>query len=109
MSSLQWFKPQRGSSVPWFPACTSNPLDLAFALCRTYLAVEETRFILRSFHVDSPFLQNVANLEQTAAELFASLADSRAHFGQGVYGTQREPSAVCLDWPRVGYMEGGFL
>ncbi|CAE7793105.1 KLC1 [Symbiodinium sp. CCMP2456] len=36
---------------------------------------------------------NVTNPEQTAAELFASLLDSRAHFGKGVYGTRHE-SAV---------------
>ena len=36
--------------------------------------------------------QNVANLDQTAAELFASLAESQAHFGKGVYGTQHEPA-----------------
>ncbi|CAE7599276.1 NPHP3, partial [Symbiodinium necroappetens] len=32
--------------------------------------------------------RNVANMEQTTAELFASLVDSRAHFGKGVYCTQ---------------------
>ncbi|CAE7359291.1 Klc, partial [Symbiodinium sp. KB8] len=36
--------------------------------------------------------QNVGNLEQTTAELFASLVEGRAHFGQGVYTTQYEPS-----------------
>eukprot|EP00439_Symbiodinium_sp_Y106_P065855 s537_g10.t1 len=36
---------------------------------------------------------NVANLEQTAAQLFASLTDSRAHFGKGVYASQHEPCA----------------
>ncbi|CAE7598779.1 NPHP3, partial [Symbiodinium necroappetens] len=35
--------------------------------------------------------RNVANMEQTIAELFASLVDSRAHFGKGVYCTQHEP------------------
>ncbi|CAE7614463.1 nphp3 [Symbiodinium sp. CCMP2456] len=36
--------------------------------------------------------QNVANEEQSVAELFASFVESRAHFGQGVYATQHEPS-----------------
>ncbi|CAE7228553.1 klc-2, partial [Symbiodinium microadriaticum] len=36
--------------------------------------------------------RNVANKEQTTAELFASLVDSRAHFGKGVYCTQHEPA-----------------
>ncbi|CAJ1408785.1 unnamed protein product [Effrenium voratum] len=38
--------------------------------------------------------RNVGDLKQSAAQLFASLADDRAHFGQGVYTTQHEP-AVC--------------
>ncbi|CAE7372063.1 NPHP3, partial [Symbiodinium sp. KB8] len=36
--------------------------------------------------------RNVANKKQTTAELFASLLDSRAHFGKGVYCTQYEPA-----------------
>ena len=36
--------------------------------------------------------RNVANMEQTTSELFASLVDSRAHFGKGVYCTQHEPA-----------------
>ena len=36
--------------------------------------------------------RNVGNLEQQAAELFASLVLKRAHFGQGVYAAQHEPS-----------------
>ncbi|CAE7746193.1 FKBP65 [Symbiodinium sp. CCMP2456] len=36
--------------------------------------------------------RNVADMEQTTAELFASLVDSRAHFGKGVYCTQHEPA-----------------
>ncbi|CAE7657014.1 NPHP3 [Symbiodinium necroappetens] len=35
---------------------------------------------------------NVADMEKTTAELFASLVDSRAHFGKGVYCTQHEPA-----------------
>ena len=38
--------------------------------------------------------RNVADMEQTTAELFASLVDSRAHFGKGVYCTQHEPAAL---------------
>ena len=38
--------------------------------------------------------QNVGNVDQSAAELFASLVDSRAHFGKGVYTTQHEPAAT---------------
>ena len=40
--------------------------------------------------------QNAANLEQTTSELFASLTDSRAHFGKGVYTSQHEPSVWKL-------------
>eukprot|EP00439_Symbiodinium_sp_Y106_P057323 s1397_g8.t1 len=36
--------------------------------------------------------RNVADMEQTTSELFASLVDSRAHFGKGVYCTQHEPA-----------------
>ncbi|CAJ1408786.1 unnamed protein product [Effrenium voratum] len=36
--------------------------------------------------------RNVGDLKQSAAQLFASLADDRAHFGQGVYTTQHEPA-----------------
>ncbi|CAE7173956.1 GST1 [Symbiodinium microadriaticum] len=36
--------------------------------------------------------QNVGNMRQSAAELFASLVAERAHFGKGVYTTQYEPT-----------------
>ena len=39
---------------------------------------------------------NVGNLEQTAAQLFASLVDERAHFGKGLYATQHEPADARL-------------
>ena len=42
--------------------------------------------------------RNVANKKQTTAELFASLLDSRAHFGKGVYCTQYEPAALWRIW-----------
>ena len=40
--------------------------------------------------------RNVGNLEQTAAQLFASLKEDRAHFGKGVYATQHEPADARL-------------
>ena len=39
--------------------------------------------------------RNVGNLEQTAAQVFASL-EKRAHFGDGVYATQHEPADTWL-------------
>eukprot|EP00929_Paragymnodinium_shiwhaense_P008749 TRINITY_DN11270_c0_g1_i8.p1 TRINITY_DN11270_c0_g1~~TRINITY_DN11270_c0_g1_i8.p1 ORF type:complete len:307 (+),score=34.54 TRINITY_DN11270_c0_g1_i8:270-1190(+) len=36
--------------------------------------------------------KNVANLQQETSNIFASLLESRAHFGQGVYATQHEPA-----------------
>ena len=39
---------------------------------------------------------NIGNLEQTAAQLFASLVDKRAHFGKGIYATQHEPADARL-------------
>ena len=51
------------------------------------------------FHyTDELAFHNVGNLEQTAAQLFASLVDERAHFGQGVYATQHEPADAQLEW-----------
>ena len=35
--------------------------------------------------------RSIGNLKQTAGELFASLVDSRAHFGKGIYATRHEP------------------
>jgi len=44
------------------------------------------------FHYTNEFcFRNIANMEQNAAQLFASLRDDRAHFGKGVYATQFEP------------------
>ena len=40
--------------------------------------------------------QNVGDLHQTESQLFASLTDSRAHFGKGVYASQHEPAAAWL-------------
>ncbi|CAE7467834.1 Klc [Symbiodinium natans] len=53
--------------------------------------------IIVLYHYTSilPF-ENVANLDQSAAELFASLVDKRAHFGKGVYASQHEPSVWKL-------------
>ena len=47
-------------------------------------------------YTDEKAFCNVGNLEQTAAQLFASLVDERAHFGQGLYATQHEPAAAPL-------------
>ncbi|CAL1136673.1 unnamed protein product, partial [Cladocopium goreaui] len=43
-------------------------------------------------YTDELAFHNVGNLEQTAAQLFASLVDERAHFGKGLYATQHEPA-----------------
>ena len=40
--------------------------------------------------------RNVGDLDQMAAQLFASLKDDRAHFGQGVYATKHEPADTWL-------------
>ena len=47
-------------------------------------------------YTDDLAFQNVGNLEQTAAQLFASLEEKRAHFGQGVYATLHEPADARL-------------
>ena len=47
-------------------------------------------------YTDDLAFQNVGNLEQTAAQLFASLAEERAHFGQGLYATRHEPADARL-------------
>ena len=53
--------------------------------------------VLTLYHyTDELAFCNVVNLEQTAAQLFASLVDKRAHFGQGLYATQHEPAAARL-------------
>ena len=45
------------------------------------------------YHYTNEFcFQNVANVEQMSATIFASLVDERAHFGKGVYATQHEPA-----------------
>ncbi|CAE7938677.1 KLC1 [Symbiodinium sp. KB8] len=54
-------------------------------------AGEEDLCVLYHYTNRKGFL-NVANEDQATAELFASLLDSRAHFGQGIYCTQHEPS-----------------
>ena len=47
-------------------------------------------------YTDDLAFQNVGNLDQTAAQLFASLAEERAHFGQGLYATRHEPADARL-------------
>ena len=47
-------------------------------------------------YTDDLAFRNVGNLEQTAAQLFASLVEKRAHFGQGVYATRHEPADARL-------------
>ena len=47
-------------------------------------------------YTDELAFHNVGNLEQTAAQLFASLVDERAHFGKGLYATQHEPADARL-------------
>ena len=47
-------------------------------------------------YTDELAFRNVGNLEQTAAQLFASLVDERAHFGKGLYATQHEPADARL-------------
>ena len=46
-------------------------------------------------YTDDLAFRNVGNLEQTAAQVFASL-EKRAHFGDGVYATQHEPADTWL-------------
>ena len=48
-------------------------------------------------YTDELAFRNVGNLEQSAAELFASLTDERAHFGKGLYTTQHEPADSRLE------------
>ena len=67
-------------------------------------------------YTDDLAFQNVGNLEQTAAQLFASLEEKRAHFGQGLYATQHEPADARLKfsveesrfelWVVVGFVFG---
>lgn len=52
----------------------------------------EVPFMVAYHYSNELCFRNVGNLEQKAAELFASLVLKRAHFGQGVYATQHEPS-----------------
>ena len=47
-------------------------------------------------YTDQLAFSNVGNLEQTAAQLFASLVDERALFGKGLYATQHEPADARL-------------
>jgi len=47
--------------------------------------------VLYHYTDELPF-RNVGDLEQMAAQLFASLKEDRAHFGQGVYATKHEPA-----------------
>ncbi|CAL1136671.1 unnamed protein product [Cladocopium goreaui] len=54
---------------------------------------EQGEEVLTLYHyTDDLAFRNVGNLEQTAAQLFASLKDERAHFGKGLYATQHEPA-----------------
>eukprot|EP00438_Fugacium_kawagutii_P017243 Skav227381 [mRNA] locus=scaffold1390:114069:121524:- [translate_table: standard] len=76
-------------------------------LCKTVdgeVQVWQSAFDLRRFgrpgeeivvlfhYTDQLAFLNVANLEQVEAELFASLVEKRALFGQGLYATKHEPS-----------------
>ena len=47
-------------------------------------------------YTDELAFRNVGNLEQTAAQLFASLTDERAHFGKG--SMPRRMSPPILGW-----------
>ena len=66
----------------------------------TFLAKYETGEAVKILYhySDELAFRNVGNLEQTAAQLFASLTDDRAHFGFGVYATQHEPADARLRW-----------
>ena len=57
----------------------------------TDASIDDKDFIVIYHYTNELAFKNVGNLAQTAAELFASLVDSRAHFGKGIYGTQYEP------------------
>ena len=70
-------------------------------LCHVHLRMLWNRStgeeVLTLYHyTDDLAFRNVGNLEQTAAQLFASLKDERAHFGKGLYAAQHEPAAARL-------------
>ncbi|CAJ1332051.1 unnamed protein product [Effrenium voratum] len=51
----------------------------------------DTQDLIILYHYTNELgFRNVGDLKQSAAQLFASLADDRTHFGQGVYTTQHE-------------------
>ena len=52
---------------------------------------QEDAIILYYYTNELTFL-NVGDMQLTAAKLLASLVDSRAHFGKGIYATQHEPA-----------------
>ncbi|CAE7273498.1 klc-2 [Symbiodinium natans] len=49
-------------------------------------------FVVLYHYCNELAFTNICNEQQTAAELFASLVDTRAHFGKGIYATRHEPS-----------------
>ena len=53
-------------------------------------------------YTDELAFLNIGNMEQTAAQLFASLVEERAHFGQGVYATRHEPADARLKFNLEG-------
>ena len=63
---------------------------------RDLLPADDGEIVVLYHYTNAVGFQNVANLEQTASELFASLEDCRAHFGMGVYTSQHEPSVWKL-------------
>ncbi|CAE7524875.1 NPHP3 [Symbiodinium sp. CCMP2592] len=52
---------------------------------------QEDAVVLYHYTNELTFL-NVGDMQLTAAKLLASLVDSRAHFGKGIYVTQHEPA-----------------
>ena len=69
---------------------SSFPLDLR-ELCASEECDRDDLLVLYHY-TDMKGFRNIANFEQTSAQIFSSLADERAHFGKGVYATQHEPA-----------------
>ena len=72
-----------------------------FAFDLRELVPDDKELVVLYHYTDELAFRNVGNMEQSAAELYASLVDERAHFGQGVYATQHEPAATRPTSPRV--------
>ncbi|CAE7727772.1 kidins220 [Symbiodinium sp. CCMP2592] len=66
-----------------------HPIDLRDSSC-------DGGFVVLYHYTNALAFENIANSAQSAAELFASLVEKRAQFGEGVYASQYEPSVWQL-------------